>query len=107
MSTTRWSGRLRVASLIWNTLALGDFGANGAIGTAAATVDNFPAFAIAQTSGGGARALTLPNPTTTTQGRVAIVRNAGTAAFTVQGVNIPVGETRSFFWTGAAWVLWT
>ncbi len=55
---------------------LGNFAANGTIGTAAATVDVKTTFNINQTTAN--ITLTLPSPTDTTAGRIIYINNIGT-----------------------------
>ena len=51
------------------------------------------------------RSLTLPNPTTTTAGRMVRIVNTGSAKFQVQSaVLIPAGRAMSFLWTGSVWL---
>jgi hypothetical protein len=83
-------------------IALVNFAANGALGTAAATVDLASSFTINQTTAG--IALTLPAPTDATDMRVLYVQNIGTAAVTVGGTSIPASKYMEFTWTGTAWV---
>jgi hypothetical protein len=76
--------------------------------TAAQSVDIFTAINVAQTTGGGL-ALTLQNPTVATAGRVVIVTNVGTQAFSMYGVTLttagtPQTASAQFYWAGAAWV---
>lgn len=85
------------------THALSDFAADGPIGTAAATVDAYTSFSINQTSGGNARALSLPSPTSTSPSRLIYVSNIGTASFIIAGVTVPAGANAGFLWNGAAW----
>lgn len=89
-------------STAFGTLALGNFATGGAIGTAAATVDIYTAININQTTAG--QTVTLPNPTTTTAGRILKIANVGSAAFTVGGVAVGAAQSTDFFWNGTAWV---
>jgi hypothetical protein len=89
-------------STAFGTLALTNFAANAAIGTAAATVDIYTAININQTT--ASITLTLPNPTTATAGRIVKISNVGTVAFTVGGVTIGASQATEFFWNGSAWV---
>ena len=77
-------------------------GNTGAIGTAAATVDAFTSFTIAQTTAG--QTFTIPSPTDTTAGRLIYIANIGTQSFTTGGVVISAGSTSSFMWNGSSWV---
>lgn len=83
-------------------LALGNFTASGAIGTAAATVDIYGTIRVSQTTTG--IALTLPTPTLT--GSVIQVRvlNTGTVSFSIT-YNIPPGYQLRFVWDPIA-VAW-
>ncbi len=86
-----------------NVVSLGNFAANGAIGTAAATVDVTSTILINQTT--TFRSLTLPNPTNTTAGRMVRIVNTGSAKVQVQGaVLIPAQRSMSFLWTGSNWI---
>ena len=69
--------------LTLGTLALANFAANGPIGTATATVDNFSSFDVNQTTAG--IALTVPAPTISEDGQLAFFSNVGTAAETILG----------------------
>lgn len=88
------------------TLAVGDTAVNGPIGalTAAATVDIYSSFLLTQTTA-GITAATLPNPTDTTPGKLALVMNndASTAPIQMYGVNIGIGAVQWFAWEGSAW----
>lgn len=81
---------------------LTDFAANGAIGTAAATVDIASYIRINQTT--ASITLTIPNPTNTTAGRTLFVSNIGTALFTINSTTtIAAGATAKFIWNGTVW----
>ena len=100
-STVR--ARLDVSgAVIHRAVALTNFAANAAIGTAAATVDIASVITINQTTAG--IALTLPSPTQTQSGRLLIVGNIGTQSVTVGGQVINVSSGLPFVWTGAAWI---
>ena len=83
-------------------VTLPNFTANGAIGTAAATVNITSVIAIAQTTAG--IALTLPNPTQTQAGRLLLVANTGSQPVTVGGASVANGKMLPFLWTGTAWL---
>jgi len=86
------------------TIALANFAASGAIGTAATTVDTASSFVITQTTAG--IALTIPSPTNTTAGdRLRIgSSSASTANITVAGAVLQPGEFQDFSWSGTAWL---
>jgi hypothetical protein len=88
---------------IYATLALANFTASGAIGTAATTVDAKTMFNINQTTSN--ITLSLPNPTDTTAGRIAYVNNVGTTSFFFLGTQIVPGNSRTAIWNGTAWKL--
>jgi hypothetical protein len=83
--------------VVLGTVVLPNFAANGAIGTAAATVDIAPCFAIAQTTAG--IALTIPNPTVTAIGQEVTFLNTGTTSVTVADLLIGVGRLGNFIYT--------
>jgi hypothetical protein len=86
-----------------NAVSLGNFAGDGAIGSAAATVDATSTILINQTT--TFRSLTIPNPTGATAGRMVRIVNTGTAKFQVQGAaHIPPGRAITFLWTGSAWL---
>ncbi len=97
------SSQLTVNSSTVNGVsALGNFGANGNIGTAIATVDVKTAFTIAQTTSG--RTLTLPTPTANTvAGRVVYISNIGSTSFIMHGVTIANGASQSYIYNGSVW----
>ena len=83
--------------------ALSDISADGAL-TTAANINVYTSFTLNQTTGGGARALTLPSPTTNTAAtHVIYVSNIGSASFTLAGVTLSPGTNGSFLWNGSAW----
>jgi hypothetical protein len=91
------------------TLALGDLAA-GAIGTAAATVDIYTAASIAPTV--AARTYTIPDPTSTTAGRMFYITNASTSNnFTISmnagALTSVVNPTSAvtLIWSGADWTI--
>jgi hypothetical protein len=57
-------------------MTLGNFAANGTIGTATASVDAKTTFNINQTTAN--ITLTIPNPTDTIAGRIIYINNVGT-----------------------------
>lgn len=81
---------------------LGNFAANGAIGTAVATVDNFSTVLIPQTTVG--RTLTIPNPTNAQAGRILSIGNTGTTSVIVGGTTIGAGNVAQFVWSGTTWL---
>ena len=83
------------------TIALPNFAASAALGTAAATVDVASSFTINQTVAGVV--ITLPAPTAAIAGDRLSVANIGTVTTTVGGNIIPAGQVAEFVWTGAAW----
>lgn len=88
-------------STLFGTLTLTNFAANGAIGTAAATVDAYTSINISQSSAG--IALTIPAPTNTSAGRILQVSNTGTSPVTVGPTTIGIAQTAEFVYNGAAW----
>jgi hypothetical protein len=90
-------------STLFGVKALANFAANATIGTALNTVDSFTVFSIPQTTAG--RTLSLPAPTQTTAGRIAVLLNTGTAAFTAGASTVNTGTAITLVWTGAAWIL--
>jgi len=89
-------------SAVLRALALTNFAANAAIGTAAATVDAASHIVIPQTTAN--ISLTLPNPTNTQSGRILGVLNTGSTPVTVGGLVIPNGVGAQFVWSGTAWI---
>lgn len=92
-------------STLFGTLPLTDFSANGAIGTAAATVDIYTSINIPQTTAGVT--LTIPSPSNTTAGRILKISNTGTTAFTAGPALIEIAQTVGYVWNGTAWSLQT
>ena len=86
------------------TIALPNFTANGALGTAITTVDIASTFVITQTTAG--INLTLPNPTDATPGDRLIVINSTTStnSIAIVGVRLSIGEQAMFTWSGTAWI---
>ncbi|MGB4966668.1 MAG: tail fiber domain-containing protein, partial [Candidatus Saccharimonadales bacterium] len=98
---------LNNGSTVNTTLALGNLAA-GAIGTAAATVDAYSSISIAPTAAG--RTYTIPDPTTTTAGRMFYISNASTTnSFTITanaGVLsslVSPSTSITLIWNGADW----
>lgn len=87
------------------TMALGNFAAPAAIGTAAATVDIFSAFNIAQIGGTAAApiAITLPNPTNVRAGLFSRVINSGTGFLSAYGSMVSPDTYKDFMWDGNSW----
>jgi hypothetical protein len=83
------------------TFPITNIAANGAIGTAAATVDIASQFNITQTTPN--IVLTLPNPTNVLSGYMARVNNTGSASFTMYGVVIYPDQFADFTWDGNSW----
>ena len=92
-------------STLFGTLNLPDFGADGDIGTAAATVDAYTSINIAQTTVGVT--LTVPAPSNTTAGRILKINNTGTTAFSIGAGSIAIAQTVEYVWNGTAWSLLT
>jgi hypothetical protein len=87
-------------------LNVANIAANGPIGTAATTVDNFSVFAINQTTAN--ITVSLPNPTVTDYSDVVEILNVGTASFKVSATqSIEPNQMGSATWTGTAWVFET
>ncbi len=77
-------------------VSFGNFAAGGALGTAAATVDNANTFFVAQTTAG--QTLSLPNPTNINVVRVVYVVNTGNQSFTIFGAALAAGNTAAAVW---------
>lgn len=88
-------------AVVFRPVSLADFAANGAVGTAAATVDMASTLHIAQAT--ASIVLTLPAPTNAQGGRVLTVVNTGTVAVTVGGEVISAGKGQAFEWDGTVW----
>lgn len=84
-----------------NTLTLSNFTSNGAIGTAAATIDAYAEILIPQTT--ASISLTIPSPTNTTVNWKIRVYNTGSTTVTVNDIIIPVARYSDFSWAGSAW----
>lgn len=80
---------------------LGNFAANGTIGTAVATVDTKTTFNINQTTAN--ITLTLPDPTDTSPGRIVYVNNVGTVWFIMISERLEAWQSRQAIWNGTAW----
>lgn len=76
--------------------------ANGAIGTAVATVDIASSILLQQTTANIAS--TIPNPTLAQAGRILTIVNIGNTQAQVNGVFLTPSKAISFIWTGTAWV---
>ena len=104
--TTGPSSTLTVGGATVNTTyAVGDLPSGGNIGTAAATVDIYTNFTIAQTTAG--QTVTIPAPTVTTTGRIIYLTNVGSAGYTIGGSVASPGTTMAFIWNSvtSAWTL--
>jgi hypothetical protein len=90
-------------NVVTATIALANFAASGAIGTAAATVDLASSIVITQTT--AAIALTLPSPTDTTDGLELTIINASasTQSLTVGGIVLVPGALGIFKWAASGW----
>lgn len=90
------------------TLSVGDTAANGNIGTppltAAQSVDIYSSFLLTQTTAGVTA--TLPNPTITTAGKVALVMNndTSTQVIVMYGMVLSPGTAQWLVWDGTAWI---
>jgi len=97
------AGTVTNGSQTYTTLLLANLASGGAIGTAAATVDQYSSFKLPQTTAG--QTITLPSPTTTTAGKVAYITNTGSAAFSFYGLSVASAAAAEAIWDGAAWNL--
>lgn len=90
--------------LIIAQILLPDFAADGALGTAANTVDKASGFVITQTTP-GITINSIPPPTISHPGQELMITNSGssTASINVLGRNIRLQASIKFRWTGAAW----
>jgi hypothetical protein len=86
---------------VLRSVVVANLATGGQIGTAAATVDAKSTIILSQTTAN--QALTLPNPTNTTAGRLLYVTHNGTVPTTVAGKPISPGETLTFIWDGNTW----
>jgi Chaperone of endosialidase len=84
------------------TMQIGNLTANGAIGTAANTIDKVAAFVVNQTTAN--ITITIPNPTINKAGYVAFVTNGGSVAFTMHGVVVNPGKCGIFMWRTSTWI---
>lgn len=87
---------------VLRAIALTNFTANGAIGTAPATVDVASTLNIPQTTAG--ITLTIPAPTIGVAGRMLLVNNTGNTNVTVGGKVIAPATGILYSWSGAAWI---
>jgi hypothetical protein len=88
-------------SSLFGVKAIGDLATGGAIGPALNTVDSFTIFSVAQATAG--QTLSLPAPANATAGRIAILMNTGTVAFTVETAKVNGGTAISLLWSGTQW----
>jgi hypothetical protein len=91
-----------VQLLRFRELPSSNYNSNAAIGTAAATVDQYDGIVIPQTSVNITQ-LTIPSPTDTTPGRVFRVRNSGNESFGIAFSQVFPGCSLEFVWTGTVW----
>jgi len=88
------------------TLLVGDTAVSGPIGalTNAQSVDIYSSFLLTQTT--ASVVPTLPNPTNTTPGKVALVMNNDTATQSciMYGMTLAAGSAQLFVWDGSAWL---
>ena len=89
-------------STLFTATTLSDDADGGPIGTAAATIDVYTTFNINQTT--ASQTLTLPDPTTTTAGRIAFINNVGSVSFEMYGATIAAGQSNTFIWNGTNWI---
>jgi hypothetical protein len=89
-------------STLLGVKALTNFATDAMLGTALNTVDSFTVFSIPQTTAG--TVVSLPEPTDTTAGRIALLLNTGSAIFWAGSNAVNSGTAVSFVWTGTAWV---
>jgi hypothetical protein len=83
------------------TITLTNFAANGAIGTAAATVDIASSFTINQTTAG--ITLTIPSPTINDIGQVLTIMNVGSVSVVINSVTVAAGRSVDVKWNGNSW----
>jgi hypothetical protein len=86
---------------LYEQVDLAALGANGPVGTAAATVDIVAHVGV--TASAANLVFTLPNPTDTRNGRIIRVTNKGANAFTMYGLNIAASNYATFLWDAGAW----
>jgi hypothetical protein len=86
---------------ILRPVIVADLAANGAVGTALATVDITSTLVLSQTTAG--ISMTLPNPTNPQAGRILYVTHNGTVATIVAGQILNPGYTLEFIWDGNSW----
>lgn len=84
------------------TLYIPDITVSGTIGDAFSTVDHFSSFVIEQTTPN--ITLTLPTPTDTTWGDDVTIRNTGSAAFTMYGINVSDSFDIHLTWKRGSWL---
>ena len=82
-------------------ITIANLSANGAIGSAASTVDIGSVFLINQTTTG--IAATLPTPTSSLPMYVSVVANS-TASIILYGVTITAGSSQQYLFQGTSWV---
>lgn len=83
------------------TITLANFTANGAIGTAATTVNQASCFIIPQTTAN--ITLTIPNPTDTLASTTCRIINTGSVAFTMYNTIIAPNKFEDFNFDGISW----
>ncbi|MFO0781923.1 MAG: hypothetical protein U0524_03485, partial [Candidatus Saccharimonadales bacterium] len=93
------------SSTVLTALNIADLPTGGVIGTAAATVDIATTLNMNQTTAG--QSMSIPNPTSSTAGRILYISNTGTADFIVNGVGLIPDTSASFIWNGTTWVALT
>ncbi|MEO6761462.1 MAG: FG-GAP-like repeat-containing protein, partial [Candidatus Saccharimonadales bacterium] len=95
--TTGSDSTLTVGGSTVNTsLPISDLPTGGNIGSAADTVDKYTSFLISQTTAG--QTLSIPAPTSSTNGRLIYITNVGTAGYTMSGSIISPGAAAAFIW---------
>jgi len=87
-------------TVLGNAVILGNL-SSGPIGTAAATIDNFSIIVIPETS--SAQTLTLPSPTVTSEYKLIVVCNTGSASFTMLGQTVAAGASLMAIYNTSAW----
>jgi hypothetical protein len=91
-------------SSLFVAVPIADHPVGGDIGPAATTVEIATTFNVTQTTPG--QVLSLPPPTSTTSGRVAIINSVpGNVTFTMLGAVIGAGSSIVAIWNGTAWSL--
>lgn len=89
-------------SVIWRTTELADYPANGAVGTAAATVDTAASFKIPQVTPNVN--ITIPAPTYNQPGRLVIFENTGTTMLMIDNNPVLPNTGIPFIWSGTRWI---